>query len=113
MPIKSRVSFAVPKSLQDELRLKVITGGYGMRGKSLWVSEAVEQLLSIPKYPELVSFNDEMHGLNKVETISLDKKIQLDLEKAVLNVRKEYPTIEGVKSRIFRTAIVQRIIRGS
>ena len=111
MSVKSKVSFAVPESLKTEVRVHVINGGYGLRGKSQWVCEAVERLLSLKDYPELISYNDEMSGLNEVETIVIDGSLKLALDRAILQVRKEYPTLEGVKSRIMRTAIMQRILR--
>lgn len=111
MSVKSKISFAVPGSMKIEVRTYVIKEGYGLRGKSKWICEAVERLLALKDYPELISFNDEMHGFNEVETIVLDGRLKLALERAVLQVRKEYPTLEGVKSRIMRTAIMQRIIR--
>jgi hypothetical protein len=111
MPVKSKITFAVPESLKNEVRMYVIKEGYGLRGKSKWVSEAVESLLSLKDYPELISYNDEMYGFNEIETIVLSGQLKLALEKAVLQVRTEYPTLEGVKSRIMRTAIMQRILR--
>ena len=111
MSVKSKVTFAVPLSLKNEIREHVIKEGYGLRGKSKWVSEAVNNLLSLNDYPELVSYNDEMHGFDEIETIVLEYKLKLDLDKAILQIRKEYPTLEGVKSRIMRTAIMQKILR--
>ena len=111
MTNKSKISFAVPLSMKTEIRDRVIKGGYGLRGKSLWISEAVEKLLSIKDYPELISYNDEMHGFDEIETVVVEYKLKLDIDKAVIQVRRKYPTLEGVKSRILRTAIMQRILR--
>lgn len=111
MPAKSKITFAVPLSLKNEIREHVIKGNYGLRGKSKWISEAVEKLLALKDYPELISYSDEMHGFDEIETVVLEYKLKLELDKAILNIRKEYPTIEGVKSRIMRTAIMQRILR--
>ena len=111
MPAKSKVTFAVPLSLKNEIREHMIRENYGLREKSKWISEAVEKLLSLKDYPELISYNDEMHGFDEIETVVLEYKQKLELDKAILQVRKEYPTLEGVKSRIMRTAIMQRILR--
>lgn len=111
MSSKSKVTFAIPRSLKNEIREHVVKAGYGLRGKSKWVSESVEKLLAIKDYPELISYNDEMHGFDEIETVVVDYKLKLELDKAILTVRKEYPTLEGVKSRLMRTAIMQRILR--
>ena len=112
MSTKLKVSFALPTSLKKEIRERVIRDGYGLRGKSRWVTEAIESLLSIKDYPKLISYNDEMSGFNEIETIVIDYKIRKNIEVAVLQIRKQYPTLEGVKSCIFRTAVMQRLLRG-
>lgn len=111
MTIKSKIAFAVPITLRNELREHVIKDGYGLRGKSKWVSEAIERLLLLKDFPKLINYNNEMHGFDQMETAVLDYSLKLELDKAILKVRKEYPILEGVKSRIMRTAIVQRILR--
>lgn len=109
--MKSKISCAMPYLLKKEIREYVIKDGYGLRGKSLWISEAIQNLLSLSDYPELVSYNNEMHGFDALETVVIDYKTKLAIENAVLKVRTEYPTLEGVKSRILRTSIMQRILR--
>jgi hypothetical protein len=111
MPTKSKAAFALPKSLKNEIREYVIKEDYGLRGKSKWISEAVENLLSIKDFHELISYNDEMHGFGEIETVVLEYRLKLEIDNAILQVRKHYPTLEGVKSRILRTAIMQRILR--
>lgn len=111
MPTNSKIAFAVQDAFKNELRKHVIQGGYGLRGKSKWISEAIESLLLLKDYPELISYNDEMYGFNQIETAVIDYSLKLRIDKAIVQVRKEFPTMEGVKSRIFRTAIMQRILR--
>mgnify|MGYP006382042185 FL=1 len=52
-----------------------------------------------------------MYGFNQIETAVIDYSLKLRIDKAIVQVRKEFPSMEGVKSRIFRTAIMQRILR--
>lgn len=111
MSIKSKISFAVPSSLKKELRERVIKDGYGLRGKSLWISEAVESLLEYKEFLELISYSDEMCGFDQTETAVIEDSLKLKLEKAIVIIRTEFPVLEGVKSRILRTAILQRILR--
>ncbi len=111
MSTKSKVTSAVPKSLKNELQEHVIKGGYGLRGKSKWISEAVESLLDLKDFLELISYSDEMHGFDQMETAVIEYPLKVKLDKAIVTIRKEFPIIEGVKSRIMRTAILQRILR--
>lgn len=106
-----KLTFAIQKKLKIEVQEKFIKEGYGLRGKSKWISEALEHLLSMKNFPDLVSYNDEMSGFDELETVVLDYKIKVKLEESVIEVRKKYPSIEGVKSRILRTAILQRLLR--
>ncbi len=111
MSAKSRVTFALPLALKNEIHGCVIKDGYGLRGKSKWISEAIEKLLMMKNYPDLINYNDEMHGFDTMETITLEHQVKLALEIATLQIRKKYPMTEGVKSRMLRTATIQRILR--
>ena len=109
--LKYKIAFAVPSSLKNELRESVIKQNYGLRGKSIWISEAVENLLNYKDFVELVSYGDEMYGFDQVETANLDYSLKLKIDNAIFQMRKEFPRLEGVKSRIMRTAILQRLLR--
>jgi len=110
MSKKTKISFVLPESLQEEFKQKVLDDGYDSKGKSRWVSESVEQLLKLKSYPDLVKLNDEMKGFNKLESVVVIKELKDQIDSAIVEIRKNFPSIEGVQSRIFRTAIVQRIL---
>lgn len=111
MSDKIKIAVTVPNKLKNELRESVIKNGYGLRGKSIWISEAIESLLEIENYPELVEYNDEMGALGHIETLTIDYRLKLKLEDAILKIRLKFPMLEGVKSRLIRTAILQRLLR--
>jgi hypothetical protein len=111
MPTKVKVTLVVPEQLQNEMKYLVIAEKYGMRGKSKWVSEAIEAFLQLEEFPELVSLADEMKGLEKSESIMIDIRLKKSIDAAALAIRKAYPLLEGVQSRIIRASILQRIIR--
>ncbi|MBS0358992.1 MAG: hypothetical protein JSS53_06975 [Proteobacteria bacterium] len=112
MITKHKISFVVPENLYVDLRERIIGDRYGFRDKSKWISEAIEKLLAFNNFIELVSYGDELHGFEKTETIVIDYALKTKLEEAIVKIRKEFPMIEGVKSRIVRTAILQRLLRG-
>ncbi len=111
METKPKITFVLPDILQREYREQLIKDGYDMRGKSRWVSEGVEFLLALQTYPELVYLSDEMKGFEKMESIVITKEIKKLVDTAVIEIRKKYPALEGVQSRIVRTAILQRLLR--
>ena len=110
MTKKVKVSFVVPKGLQKDLREKIVLDGYNLKGKSQWVVEAVEKLLTINSYMDLVKVNDHMHGFEKFESVLVDQALKTKLDESVINVRRKYPELDGVQSLIMRTAILQRLL---
>ena len=107
---KVKIAFVLPQALQQELKEKMTKEGYDLKGKSRWVSEAVERLFDFNDYIELVKLNDEMSGFEKTESIVVDRNLKQLIGEAVIGIRQKYPAIEGVQSRILRTAIVQRLL---
>jgi hypothetical protein len=104
-------TFKILESLNQKLNEKIIANGYGMRGKSKWVREAIEKLFTYSDFPELVSLSDDIANSNHSISVRLPRKLFLEIEKAVISIRKEHPELEGVKSLIVRTSIIQRLIR--
>ena len=110
MTIKT-VSLKIPKGLHEKLMLQVINDGYGMRGKSKWVKEAVEELFAINFYPELVDVADDMGDLTTTLSIRLPTELYNKIDDAIVEVRGLYPKLEGVKSKIVRASILQRLLK--
>lgn len=111
MDLKAKITFVLPDNLQKEFREQIIRDGYDMRGKSRWVSEGIITFLKMRNYPELVHLSNLMKGFEKKESVVISKDLKKFLDNAVIEVRKEYPALEGVQSGIVRTAIVQRLLR--
>lgn len=106
-----KITFVVPEKLQQDLRRQIIADGYGMRGKSRWISEAIQQLLDLSDFPDFVQYSEEMSGFTCSETIVISPALKRALDGAILKVRLLHPTFEGVQSCIVRTSIIQRLIR--
>jgi hypothetical protein len=108
---KAKITFVLPDVLQKECREQIIKDGYDMRGKSRWITEAIEFLLKMSNYPELVHLSNQMKGFEKMESVVMSRDLKNYLDNTVIEIRKMYPAMEGVLSGILRTAIVQRILR--
>jgi hypothetical protein len=111
MTEKAKVTLVIPDVLQKDCRKQIIKDGYDLRGKSRWISEGIEELLKMRNYPELVNLSNEMKGFGKMESIVISKDLKKIMDNAVVNVRVNYPLMEGVQSGIVRTAIIQRLLR--
>lgn len=107
---KVKITFVLPAALQQDMKEKMIREGYDLKGKSRWVSEAIESLLEMKSFPELVRLNDEMSGFGKMESVLISRDLKLRLEAAIRTVREKYLMLEGVQSRLMRTAIMQRLL---
>lgn len=110
---KMMTSIKLQKILHHKMQQQIIGDGYGMRGKSKWIIEAIENFLQLPDYPSLTDIADDMEHLSDLVSIRLPDNLMLQLEKAVINVRREYPAMEGVKSNLIRASIMQRLIRAT
>lgn len=98
------------KMLEKRMLEDIVSKDYGLRGKSKWIEEAVRGFLQISDYPTMVDIADEMENFEKVVSIRLPKDLMLEIEEALIIVRHTYPALEGVKSKIFRASILQRLI---
>ena len=111
MEEKIKISFVVPDYLQEDMRKQIIKDKYGLRGKSKWVSEAIEGLSKVNNYVDLIYINDVMTCFNKTESILIEKQLKKVLDELLLQVRAKHPALEGVQSRIIRTSILQRLLK--
>ena len=108
---KIRISYFLSEAILMDVKGDMAMRGYDLKGKSKWISEAVIQLLSFDNYHDLVMINNQMEGFEKLDSISVDRSFKLNLDDAVIEVRRLFPSIEGVQSKILRTAILQRLLR--
>ncbi|WP_147277484.1 hypothetical protein [Aquicella lusitana] len=106
-------SIKLQKNLHRRLQQRIIEDGYGMRGKSKWIIESIESLLTLADYPTLVDIADDMDQLSDIVSIRIPDHLMRRIDQAVIRVRKQYPTIEGVKSNLIRASIIQRLLRES
>lgn len=110
---KMMTSIKLQKLLHFKMQQRVISDGYGMRGKSKWIVEAIESFLQLPDYPTLADIADDMDQLSDVISIRLPNELTAKIDGAVIEVRRHYPAMEGVKSNLIRASIMQRLIRES
>ncbi|MEM1244304.1 MAG: hypothetical protein AAGG80_05725 [Pseudomonadota bacterium] len=108
---KMVTSIKISAQLHQDMLQKVVASGYGLRGKNKWILEAIEQFFQIPHYVDLVDIASEQSSLTKVISIRINEDLVRAIDDAVIDVRKVFPTLEGVKSNIIRASIFQRLLR--
>jgi hypothetical protein len=104
-------SVKLPKKLFQKMLEKIICDGYGMRGKSKWMVEAISEFMQLPDHTELASIAEEMEGELITTSIRFPEELVKLLDQTVIKVREQHPVIEGVRSNVIRAAIIQRLIR--
>ena len=105
------ISVKLQKNLHRRLQKRIIDDGYGMRGKSRWIIESIESFLKLSDYPTLVDIAEDMDQLSDMLSIRIPEDLILRIEKAIVYVRKQFPSLEGVKSNLIRASIIQRLLR--
>jgi hypothetical protein len=111
MTKKLMTSIKLQKLLHYKMQQRIISDGYGMRGKSKWIIEAIEMFLTLPDYPALVDIAGDMDQLSEIVSIRLPEELMAKMDQAILKVRRHYPVMEGVKSNVVRASIMQRLLR--
>lgn len=101
----------LPKPIYQRLLNRVVNDGYGLRGKSKWIIDAIEIFLALPNYPELVDIANDMEDLTEMVSMRLHSELMTKIDRAVIEVRLQYPAMEAVRSNIIRASIIQAIIR--
>jgi hypothetical protein len=103
-------SFKVGELLPSEVRAAAIVEGYGPKGLSRWVSEAiVEFVKDLRARMWEVGTGDNVEGFNRVFKLQLSEAAEDAIERAVAVIRGVTPNEEGVRSAVVRSAIRDRL----
>jgi metal-responsive CopG/Arc/MetJ family transcriptional regulator len=104
-----QVSIRVPEKMLTVISQLLEQGGYNRKQRSLWVREALNNLLARPDYTNLVAEEFITPGTTQQIPLSFTPHQLANIQEAIDIVDNE----EGVKtdrSAILRTAIIQRIL---
>lgn len=113
--VKTTGSFKIPSNVEAKMNKKLVADGYGLRGKSRWISDAIAHFLSQEEefIFDCIEYVDDLENLDKAISFRLPEEVDRSLSNWVAKARKSIPTIEGVKSRIIRAAIFQSLLSSS
>lgn len=104
-------SVKLPENTHQEMCERIVKDKYGMRGKSLWINEAISDFLNIQGFPEFVDLAKDVTNLSHTVSFRITDELEKKLNQAVIITRKQYPDLDAAKSNIIRASIVQRLIR--
>ncbi len=107
---KKRISVILSANAIKEIRERMLKEGYSLREKSRWISEAIEDFLKLKEYHTLVEMAELVDDLSKTETVYVTPNLEDKLDNAIIEVRKNHPALEGVKSLIVRASIIRRLV---
>lgn len=109
-------SFKIPASLEIEMNKKIVSQGYGLRGKSKWICDVLCQFLKCSDEQfvlDCIEYAEELERLDKSITFRPTAEVDELLNRWVVKSRLSMPTLEGVKSKIIRTAIFHGLLEST
>lgn len=106
-------SFKIPAEFEFKINRKLIEDGYGLRGKSRWICDAIVKLLTFSDQEfimDCIEYADEFEQLNKSISFRPTEEVDNLLNDWVIKARMKMPTLEGVKSKIIRACLIQALL---
>jgi predicted DNA-binding protein len=109
-----KVTVRFAKRLKAEMLNALVHSGYGLRGKSKWVAEAIHLFLKQSNFVEFAEQGIDINQaeLTEIEAFYLDHDVIERVKKASIAIRKQYPLFEGVQSALIRAAVIYRLMLG-
>jgi hypothetical protein len=109
-----KVTVRFPKRLKAEMLNALVKSGYGLRGKSKWLGEAIQLFLKQPNFVEFAEQGIDINQaeLTEVEAFYLDTETIQHVKNASIDIRVKYPLFEGVQSALIRAAVIYRLMLG-
>lgn len=106
-----RITFRMPLTLQEAMNRAVLeTPGYGSKGKSRWIREAIEELLK-DKTLASVGAGEKLVRNEAAELVRMPVELKDRIAHAAGIIRRQDPFMDGVQSAIIRAAIRTRLDR--
>jgi Arc/MetJ-type ribon-helix-helix transcriptional regulator len=105
----AKTTYRLPATLRQQMREAVVRDGYGLRGKSRWIREAIELLFKKDRALINVGLGDDLEENSATDLVVLTPIIENKIEETILKLRTQDPLMEGVQSSIIRAAIRLRL----
>jgi len=107
---KTRTSLRLPDAALEKISVSMAKGGYGARGRSKWICEAVGMLSESVCYWELIAEEFMDDGGNELIPVTIDEVTNILLTKINAEYLNNYSEEILDTSIILRTGIYHRLI---
>lgn len=108
---KKKITVRISRKMKNEMEKNIIASGYGLHGKSKWLSDAILSFNGMPNKLEFITEGEDIHQglLELVEAFYLSEEINKTLRTLMINARKEAPLLKGVQSSIIRACVIAKL----
>ena len=106
------ISVKIPGRLNEQLAMQIVKDGYGLRGKSRWLCEAIEKFIELKDFVELIEVASESLENTKSISFRISEELLNKMQNSIITARKQNPLLDAVQSNLVRAGIYQRLIRG-
>lgn len=109
-----KVTIRFSSRLKSEMQTALIKSGYGLRGKSKWLAEAIQLFIQQSNFVEFAEQGMDINQaeLTVVEAFYLDFVTLGCVTAALIDIRKQDPLFKGVQSALIRAAVIYRLMLG-
>ncbi|MBU3071348.1 hypothetical protein KOI40_16095 [Aestuariicella sp. G3-2] len=104
-----RTTLRIPTGMLNKMDQVMLTEGYNKKQRSLWIGEAIENLIERGDFPGLVAEEFIVPGSTKSIPIALSEDIVRSINDSLNRIEEEEDTRKD-RSALIRTAIIQRIM---
>lgn len=104
-----RTTLRIPAGMLTKLDQVMEKEGYNKKQRSIWISEAVANLIARNDFPGLVAEEFIVPGSTKSIPVALSEDLVRDMATSLIRIEEEEDTRKD-RSALIRTAIIQRIM---
>ncbi len=104
----SKTTYRLPAALRTAM-LGAVERSYGKKGKSRWIREAIDELLTEDPALSAVGVSEDLNRNDVADVVDLGAELPERITEGVQLLRRQDPTMEGVRSAIIRAAIRRRL----
>ncbi len=104
-----RTTLRIPTAMLNKMDQVMLSEGYNKKQRSLWISEAITNLIQRGDFPGLVAEEFIVPGSTKSIPVALSEEIVTGIANSLTRIEEEEDTRKD-RSALIRTAIIQRIM---
>ncbi len=107
---RHKTTYSLPGDLKREMLGTVAKDkDYGMKAKSRWITDAINNLFDTDKSLTSVGVGDDITQNDDVDTINIPEGMREPIIQAISTLRRREPLWAGPQGALIRTAIRKRL----